>query len=386
MTEQKRRLSKRHTQCLADDMGMPMEVAAPAMIVYRSTGIGIFGVVGRWVGMPLEKIALFMNSSQVSGSGQLGQAIKLTFEKGVTAPWRVVGPASIVAWFLQYSVMGAAFQTFDALLSKALKCDTVYYGNDLMTPPSKAKAPTDDPTLPVRTVFKSLLAPACAGMLESFVANRAEVQRYYGIEKMAQIEGRLSWNALYRACAPGYFPNAMRNIVMCNTSFLVTPVRAPPARAAPLCRAATTPPPRRRAHRTSPHLTASPRRPLSQVLFKHFYPQERKSQQSLFWFGLGVNIFFGNIIAITQQALWGRSLDYCAVDGGRNINYGAVVRDGLRTDGIAAFFTFPKWATRVLMNAPVQGTLPWFYNQVLPRGEKPFLAVLKPALGVFGYK
>ena len=93
MTEQKRRLSKRHTQCLADDMGMPMEVAAPAMIVYRSTGIGIFGVVGRWVGMPLEKIALFMNSSQVSGSGQLGQAIKLTFEKGVTAPWRVVGPA-----------------------------------------------------------------------------------------------------------------------------------------------------------------------------------------------------------------------------------------------------------------------------------------------------
>ena len=63
-----------------------------------------------------------------------------------------------------------------------------------------------------------------------------------------------------------------------------------------------------------------------------------------------------------------------------------MVRDGLRTDGIAAFFTFPKWATRVLMNAPVQGTLPWFYNQVLPRGEKPFLAVLKPALGVFGYK
>ena len=145
-------------------------------------------------------------------------------------------------------------------------------------------------------------------------------------------------------------------------------------------------PPRRRAAPRPPRLTASPRRPLPQVLFKHFYPQERKSQQSLFWFGLGVNIFFGNIIAITQQALWGRSLDYCAVDGGRNINYGAVVRDGLRTDGIAAFFTFPKWATRVLMNAPVQGTLPWFYNQVLPRGEKPFLAVLKPALGVFGYK
>ena len=99
------------------------------------------------------------------------------------------------------------------------------------------------------------------------------------------------------------------------------------------------------------------------------YPQEQKTKTSLFWFGLGVNIFFGNIIAITQQALWGRSLDYCAVDGGRNINYGAVVRDGLRTDGIAAFFTFPKWATRVLMNAPAQGVLPWFYNEILPLGE-----------------
>lgn len=29
--------------------------------------------------------------------------------------------------------------------------------------------------------------------------------------------------------------------------------------------------------------------------------------------------------------------------------------------------------TRVLMNAPVQGTLPWFYNQVLPAGEKTVL-------------
>ena len=32
MTEQKRRLSKRHTQCLADDMGMPMEVDIETII------------------------------------------------------------------------------------------------------------------------------------------------------------------------------------------------------------------------------------------------------------------------------------------------------------------------------------------------------------------
>ena len=272
--------------------------------------------------------------------------------------------------------MGAA-QTFDALLSKALKCDTVYYGNDLMTPPSKAKAPTDDPTLPVRTVFKSLLAPACAGMLESFVANRAEVQRYYGIEKMAQIEGRLSWNALYRACAPGPLE---RDAQHRDVQHLLPRHGARRARAAPRRRAATTPPPRRAAAPRPPHLTASPRRPLSQVLFKHFDPQERKSQQSLFWFGLGVNIFFGNIIAILQ-ALWGRSLDYCAVDGGRNINYA----DGLRTDGIAAFFTFPAGDARADERAGA-GHAALVLQPGAAEGREFSLAVLKPALGVFGYK
>ncbi len=98
-------------------------------------------------------------------------------------------------------------------------------------------------------------------------------------------------------------------------------------------------------------------------------PQEHKSPQSLFWTSLGINIFFGNVIAITQQALWGRSLDYIAVDGGRRVNYPAVVRDGLKAEGVAAFFTPAKWFSRVLMNAPAQGTLPWFYNSVLPRGE-----------------
>ena len=68
-------------------------------------------------------------------------------------------------------------------------------------------------------------------------------------------------------------------------------------------------------------------------------PQERKSQQSLFWFGLGINIFVGNTVAITQQALWGRALDYMAVGGGRPIRYGEVVRQGFATEGFAAFYT-----------------------------------------------
>ena len=35
-----------------------------------------------------------------------------------------------------------------------------------------------------------------------------------------------------------------------------------------------------------------------------YISQEHKTQQSLFWFGLGVNIFFGNVVAITQQEIY----------------------------------------------------------------------------------
>ena len=107
------------------------------------------------------------------------------------------------------------------------------------------------------------------------------------------------------------------------------------------------------------------------TLYQRYFPQERKSQQSLFWFGLGVNIFFGNVVAITQQALWGRALDYAGAPpgGGRPVDYRAVVGDGLKKEGVAAFFTPSKWFARVLMNAPIQGTVSWSRssNPRLPR-------------------
>ena len=40
-----------------------------------------------------------------------------------------------------------------------------------------------------------------------------------------------------------------------------------------------------------------------------------------------------------------------------------------QAEGIGAFITPTKFFARVLMNAPVQGTLPWFFNEVLPMGE-----------------
>ena len=89
---------------------LPESVKSSALVTYRSIGLGLYGAVMRFAGMPLEKIALCMNSSQVSGKNQLQQAIQLTFQDGsrrsYIAPYKVVGRASLVAWFLQYSVMG----------------------------------------------------------------------------------------------------------------------------------------------------------------------------------------------------------------------------------------------------------------------------------------
>jgi len=294
--------------------------------------------------MPLEKIALYMNSSQVSGNNQLRQAIHLTFQDGSTrsffTPYKVVGGASAVAWFLQYSVMGMVFQICDRAISTAFDIPTMPYGEQLMDDPS-SKNNTDESTTStsIKQCIKIILAPAIAGVIESGVSNRAEVQRFYGIQKFSQVENALKWNTISRICGPAFVANSSRNFIMSATSFVITP-----------------------------------------VLYRDYYPQQSKSKTSLFWFGLGVNVFIGNSIAITQQSLWGRSLDYVVgrKDGMvRNINYRAVIEGSLKNDGFSAFFTVPKWASRVMMNAPVQGTLPWFYNEILPLAEKSILNASK---------
>ena len=314
---------------LAQEMGVPLHIAQPALVTYRSVGIGVFGAVMRFAGMPLEKMALYMNSSQVSGKGQLGQAIKLTFQYGALAPYRVVGPASMTAWFLQYSVMGVAFQFFDQGLSQLLNVQPVVYGRELMEEPTKEDVDWD---YQLRAASARLLSPMMAASLESAVSNRAEVQRFYGLDKFQALSKHMT--PAQRLVGPAYGANAMRNVIMCQTSFLLTP-----------------------------------------MTYREFFPQEQKSKTTLFWYGLSVNIFVGNVVAITQQALWGRSLDYLEQNG--RISYRSVIQNGLEKEGKAAFFTGPKWFSRVLMNAPAQGTLPWFYNEVLPLGEEFVLGLTK---------
>lgn len=333
----------------SDDDALPDSVESTFVVTYRSAGLGIYGAVMRYAGMPLEKIALFMNSAQVSGNNQFRQALNLTFQdckdgqkRKLIAPYKVVGPASGVAWFLQYSVMGMVFQICDKSLSSALKIEPMPYGSQLMEDPKDDEKTTSDMVTTSKICTKLILAPVLAGTIESSVSNRAEVQRYFGIKKFGQIEACLKWNPISKYCGQAFLANSSRNVIMSGTTFVITP-----------------------------------------ALYREYFPQEHKSTTSLFWFGLGINIFLGNAVAITQQALWGRALDYAASPSqskgvvARNINYSTVIRDGLAKEGYSAFFTGPKWASRVMMNAPVQGTLPWFYNDVLPLGEGGLREIVK---------
>lgn len=307
-------------------------------VAYRSTGLGVYAVAMRCAGMPLERLAMVLNSSQVSGASQFGQACKIVFADGTLAPYRNVGRVSCVAWFLQYSVMGCVFQICDRSLASLFGVRCMPYGEELMRQPDASVAASGTGGA-ARAAAVVVMAPAFAGMIESSVSNRAEAQRFYGMEKLELVERGLDRNAVVRQLGPGFAANAARNFIMAGSSFVLTP-----------------------------------------VLYQRFYPQERKDANSLFWFGLGINIFAGNVIAITQQALWGRALDYAVSGPGglvRPINYAVVIRDGLANEGISAFFTPTKWGARVMMNAPVQGTLPWFYNEILPLGEPSVLGAFR---------
>ena len=135
--------------------------ATGAAMVYRSSGLGVYAVVVRFSTMPLEKLAMVMNSSQVSGGGQLSKASKIVFAEGPLTPFRTVGRASVVAWFFQYSVMGFIFQLCDRSLSAALGVAPVVYGDQLMARPSDAAMTVGES---LRTAGKLCLVPVVAGV------------------------------------------------------------------------------------------------------------------------------------------------------------------------------------------------------------------------------
>ena len=205
-----------------DHLAIIVEEEANSLVAYRSIGLGIYGAALRFVGMPLEKIALFSNSTKVTGSNQLQQAVRLTFQDGMLSPWKVVGRASFVAWFLQYSVMGFVFQACDATLSSFLGTKRVAYGHEIMHPPTHTQT---DAAEQLKYAGKTTLTPLFAGVIESVVSNRAEVQRYYGIEAFGKIEKQLGANPVARVCGPAFAANAARNFVMSSTSFVLTPTR-----------------------------------------------------------------------------------------------------------------------------------------------------------------
>ena len=258
--EENTRLSAHAT---AAQLDLPKTITDPTLLVYRSSGIGLFGVLMRFSGMPLEKIALFMNSSQVSGKGQFAQAVRLTFKDGALGPYKVVGAASMTAWFLQYSVMGFAFQFVDQTLSRMFGVKPTYYGKELMEPANVGVEDDVSLNCRLRSSAKTMLAPILAATLETKVSNRAEVQRFFGRQQFATIESNLlartNYPALSRIAGPAFFPGCMRNIVMCQTSFILTP-----------------------------------------ITYKLYFPQERKSNTTLFWCKL---IIIGTYLCIVMHCV-----------------------------------------------------------------------------------
>ena len=318
-------------------------------VTYRSAGLGIWGTTLRALGMPLEKVALTANSSQVSGQNILQQAIRITFQDGWFRPYRVITRQSLVAWSLQYSLMGFAFQIADRTLSRILDVPTCASGDELLTTSisparvattklpathqhnNKATDPSDSSTTAVyaaKVGLKLMAAPLVASCAESMVSNKAEVTRFYSPEMFTQLQASTATrrNILQRMAGPAFGANVARNCIMSSSSFVCTP-----------------------------------------YLFMLAMPEEARNNTNLFWFGMSFNIFAGNVFGVMGQSLWGRSLDQLARQG--SISYMQVIKDGWRQEGISAFLTPAKWGSRVLMNAPAQGTIPWFYNSILPLAE-----------------
>ena len=143
--------------------------------------------------------------------------------------------------------MGFVFQTVDAALSVSLNTQRMPYGDQLMEPPVKSSS------FGVATAAQAILAPVTAGTIESVVSNRAETQRFWGLGKSAAIERQLGWSAFGKGVRAG----------LCQ-----------------FCQKCG-------------HVYHQLRR--DALLFLHAFPQEHKSHSSLFWFGLSVNIFAGNV-------------------------------------------------------------------------------------------
>ena len=163
-------------------MELPADILAATEVTYRSFGLGAWGTVLRSLGMPLEKIALLVNSSQVStaGGGAFRQACDIAFKDGWLAPYRVITSRSLVAWSLQYSIMGFSFQVADRALSSMFNVEPCLTGEALLVDGDGRSESSGDALYTTKTAVKLLLAPMIAGSFESVVSNKAEVTRFYG--------------------------------------------------------------------------------------------------------------------------------------------------------------------------------------------------------------
>lgn len=325
-----------HAEIPHEQPNPPQWLMGGTEVTYRSAMLGIWGIAVRYAQMPLERLALVANSAQVAGHGQLFKACSLVFKDGWLSPWKVVTARSGLAWFLQYSMIGAAFQVSDRFLSRVMGVEPFAYGDELFKDYEEEEISYEEneanarvePLHLAKLSTKVLLAPTLAAVVESFVSNKAEVERFYGKKEFARVEKLMvsrGRGVLQGVAGQAFWANAARNGTMSFATFIGTP-----------------------------------------FLFSTVVREEHKNPSTLACFGMFANLG-ANVVGTVFQSSWGRSLDFLSSQG--HLNYGQMVRKGLESEGISAFVNPTKWATRVGMNIIPQGLIPWYYNTIVPLGE-----------------
>ena len=207
-------------------------------VTYRSTMLGFWGIAVRFAAMPLERLALIANSSKVKGQSagaQFKQAAKLVVKDGWLASYRVVSTRSCIAWFLQYSVLGAAFEVSDRILSKATGLQPFVYGDalfnkdeeeDMVASSPRPSTEHVDPLHLAKTCTKAVFAPILASYVETMVSNKAEVERFYGKHEFKRLvtDTRAQRGILSNIAGPAFHANVGRNAFMSFATFIGAPV------------------------------------------------------------------------------------------------------------------------------------------------------------------
>ena len=294
-------------------MSLPENLVTPCQTTYRSVGLRRPRVAVRYCTMPLEKVAMIANSSLVSsGSNQLGQAWKIATKEGFLAPYTSVGG-------LDHRLV-SAIQRHGLCVSDG-RCGPlclVTHTTHALRRPAHGAARQNVRHLAWRPPRRLSLAPVTAGTIESVVSNgrRRSASGAWGRARPSSGNwaGAL-WDGRQAGLRCQFCQKCGHVYHQLRRDAVIVPACLPAGAQVALVVILVWP------------------------LREHLRGQRRGH----------------HAVAL------GSVLNYVEEGGGRNANYRAIMGAGLPQGGPVGVLRSPKWFARVLMNAPIQGTLPRFW-------------------------